>query len=241
MTPHLDATSTPSVIDAPLLADIQEYLRRRRLRLDIDPRLHAAWDQFFPRYNAMIRRRVHHYHLESHAAEDVCQEIHLRVCARLEQFHADHTPGYALWTWLSLQILAQVSALSRRRARFHPLDLDAAVRAGQEPADASADPVRLAERGWDQEMVQAVLAQLRARVSAQNYRLLTQRWHEERSVAEVAAQAQLSPEVVSDRLCRLLRKLHALVVAYLGEPVQRHKTWPGPAGARRPAALAKVG
>ena len=63
-----------------------------------------------------------------------------------------------------------------------------------------------------------MLADLAKTVSPLNHRLLTLRWLEERSLAEVAILLNISEKQVTYRQQRMFRKLRAALAVYRGEP-----------------------
>ena len=92
-----------------------------------------------------------------------------------------------------------------------------------EPSSRDADPAAQVDRAWEQELLQTVLADVRATLSEENARLLEPRLQEGREVAEVAALLGLTSEQVWSRQHWLLQKPRARMQVYTGEQLGKQE------------------
>ena len=198
-----------------LVTQAKEYLRQRLEKLAPDAVLTQAWDDFYQTYTAVLRRMAAEFQLDAQESEDLVQEAWARVIVHLQEFEW-HEHGAGLRGWLYTMIRNQALNLIRQKVR-RPLKLTNGMEV-REIADPAPGPAEQWDACWDRELLHQVLADLATKVSPLNHRLLTLRWLEERSLAEVAILLNISEKQVTYRQQRLFRKLRAALAVYRGLP-----------------------
>jgi RNA polymerase sigma factor (sigma-70 family) len=200
-----------------VINNVQDYLRGQLEHLAPDSLLLTAWEQFYPFYNAVIRNRVRQRNLSADDENTVVQEVWCNVTTCLPEFQSRNAQS-GLRAWLYQLVKTKtVDVLRDRSSVAQPLE--SAFRQGEEPASMDSNPGNLFEHQLDREMVHDVLEQLRAEVSQENFRLITLRWFEERSVAEVAEILGLTPHEVECRQTRMFAKLRSFIAVYTGDGI----------------------
>ena len=199
-----------------LLGQTQEYLRCAVERLAPDSLLSEAWDEFYRIYNVLLRRFAVSRGLRGSDIDDCLQEVWLEVARSLSEFQRPlDRPG--LRAWLYTLVRSKANGLFRRSARRREQTLEEAQAAGSEPQGASSDPATLLQEQWERTLLETVCEDVREELSDDNARLLQMRLVEQRDVADVAAELQLSPEQVWYRQYRLVKKLKARMAMITGE------------------------
>jgi len=201
-----------------LLGQTQEYLRCAFQRLAPDSLLAAAWDEFYRVYNGILRRFAISRGLRGSDVDDCLQEVWIEVSRSLSEFQRPiDRPG--LRAWLYTVVRSKANSLFRRSARRREQTLEEAQAAGAEPQSPTADPATLLQEQWERTLLETVREDVRGELSENNARLLQMRLVEQRDVADVAAELQLSPEQVWYRQYRLVKKLKARMAMITGEPL----------------------
>ncbi len=198
-----------------LVKKVKEFLKQRLQRLAPDAVLTHAWDTFYGTYTNILRRMAAEFHLGAGESEDLTQEVWAQVIVHLSEFDWQGQ-GSGLRGWMYTLIRNKALNLIRQKVR-HPVRLTGGMER-HEAADRAAGPAQEWEARWDRELMHVLLADLKAKVSPVNHRLLILRWIEGLPLAEVARTLNLSEKQVTYRQQRLFRKLRARVALYRGEP-----------------------
>jgi RNA polymerase sigma-70 factor, ECF subfamily len=187
-----------------------------RLMLEVRDGSAAAFEQLVERYQARLVRVLEHLAGNRHQAEDLAQEVFLRV------YRARHTyePGAKFATWL-FTIANNVAANALRdRSRRHEVCLAASpggstgVRRLDRLAAAASGlmPERQLAKAEMREMVRLALESLSER---QRLAVLLNKF-EAMSYAEIAATMQLTPQAIKSLLSRARENLRAVLEPYFG-------------------------
>ena len=195
--------------DVLLIERVQEYLRCRSLRLAPDAVLGAAWEQFYGLCHEWIRRFVISLRVRLDEVEECVQDVWLALMERLKAWRYDPARG-RFRTWLYRIVVHKTTDSLRRRRRHIAQPLSVTDRHGAAIPSPISDPLSDCECRSDRETVHAVLVLLREQVSPLSYRIFHLRRVEERSVADVAALADLTPEQVRARQCRVEQRFRGL-------------------------------
>ncbi len=172
-----------------------------------------AWDSFYELYDELIRRFVIAQGIPRCDVDDCVQEVWREVAVRLGAFNRPiDRPG--LRAWLYALVRSKATNVFRKKARHSAESLDDRISAGHEPDDSQADPAAVYERRWERVMLDRIVDQVREDLSPTNCRILQLRLIERRSVEEVAAELNVSPEVIHARQHRILKKLKSNVASY---------------------------
>lgn len=152
---------------------------------------HSAYSGRLLRYAATVTRG------DFTLAEEAVQIALVRIAKKVRSFPSDD----AFWAWLATIARSCIIDCARRHSR-HATLVD---RLRQEPAvDSSPDEV---ERAFA-EQLQSALATL----DAADRELLTSKYHDGASMAELATRAGCTPKAMESRLARLRQTVRDLVL-----------------------------
>jgi len=186
-----------------------------RLMLQVRDGDAAAFDELMRRYQGRLITVLEHLVGQRGEAEDLAQEVFLRVY----RARAKYVPGAKFATWL-FTIANNVAANARRgRSRRPEVHVKASESGpfGTEGLGAIAlaasglMPTRQLDKAELQGMVQNALQRLNER---QRMAVLLNKF-EEMSYAEIGETMQLSPQAVKSLLCRARAELREALQPYL--------------------------
>jgi RNA polymerase sigma-70 factor (ECF subfamily) len=154
-------------------------------RLRQDPTDQAAWDVFVERYGRHIYRWCRQWKLQDADAEDVTQNILLKLAQKMRAFAYDPSRRFRGWLKTVAHHAWRDFEDSRRQAPFvggddHVADLLQTV-------EARADLIRKLQEAFDHELLEAAKARVRLRVAPHTWEAFRRVALEGRPVAEVAA------------------------------------------------------
>lgn len=206
----------PRQTNLELLGRTQQYLRTVLQEQVPDTLLTEAWDEFYRVYSELIRRFVISHGIRGMDVDDCVQEVWGAVATKLTEFERpEDRPG--LRAWLYAVVRSKATDLIRRSMRRQAVALEAVQEKGGEPVSEEMDPAEIAYQRWEAAMVNTALAELKQRISEENYRILHLRMIEGQSEAEVAEAMGLTVEQVRYRKHRAQKKLGAILAVYTGE------------------------
>ncbi len=165
----------------------------------------AAWDEFFKACDPYVHRLAYQRRDGLIDPQDRVQDIWRAIIAHLVKFDPWRGPILSWLTTVARHTLVDQDRCSRR---FHKLE------AGLKDEALIPDPgsERSVEARQARERVAGALVKLRARVSETNYRIVLERWYEDRPFSEIAAALGLSAKQVRDRHQRTIAKLRILLL-----------------------------
>ncbi|OWK43177.1 RNA polymerase sigma factor [Fimbriiglobus ruber] len=127
-----------------------------------------AWGEFLRRYGPQVLGWCRHFRLQDADAEDVAQDVLLRVSKQMKSFRYD--PGRSFRGWLkTVTRAAWADWLEARRRGFVGGSGDTAARAALESVAARDDLVSRLEAEFDRELLDTATAQVRDRVEPQTW------------------------------------------------------------------------
>lgn len=180
-------------------ASLLERLRRV-------PADQAAWAEFVDRYGPRVYGWCRHWRLQEADAQDVTQDVLVRLAAKMRAFAYDPSRSFRAW----LKTLAR-----------HALSdfCDARGRAGATGGSAAADQLQTVEARedlfrrlddeFDREVLEEAVARVRGRVTPKTWRVFELTAREGRSGAEAAGELGMTVAAVfvaRGRVQRLLRE-----------------------------------
>jgi RNA polymerase sigma factor (sigma-70 family) len=162
-------------------------------RLRHDPLNDAAWDEFVEQYGRHIYRWCRQWRLQDADAEDVAQEILLKLARKLRDFAYDPTSSFRGW----LKTIAHHAwrdfvdgqRLARRVRDEHVWELLSS-------AEAREDLIQKLEEAFDHELLEAAKAQVRLRVAPHTWEAFRLVAIEGIPVPEVAAKVDMQVAMV---------------------------------------------
>ena len=162
-------------------------------------------EQAFRDFHAAYAGRLFRYavtvtHGESALAEEAVQHALVRIASKVRAFPEEE----AFWAWLARVVHSCVIDCARRHSRYAAL----LHRLRSEPAP-DPSPADF-ERAFSSQL-QAALTELEPTERA----LLTAKYEEGRSTADLAADAGCTPKAMESRLARLRQHVRELVLTHL--------------------------
>ena len=161
-------------------------------RLRAAPADQTAWAAFVDRYGRKIYGWCRHWGLQEADAQDVTQDVLVRLAEKMRGFAYDPARSFRAW----LKTLARHALSDFRDARGR-------VAAGGSQAvellhavEARDDFVRRLEDEFDQEVYEEALARVQGRVTPKTWRAFELTAREGRSGAEVAAELGMNVAAV---------------------------------------------
>ena len=159
-----------------------------------DPSDQASWDEFVERYGRHIYRWCRQWKLQDADAEDVTQNILVKLTQKLRAFAYDPSRSFRGWlktvahhTWRDFED-------SRRRAQ--PTATESQVQELILTLEAREDLAQKLDEGFDLELLEAAKVRVRLRVAPHTWEAFRLTALEGLPVAEVAARVHLQVAMV---------------------------------------------
>jgi RNA polymerase sigma factor (sigma-70 family) len=127
-----------------------------------------AWDEFFGRYWPMIHALARYHGCSEHTAEEVVQDVVLKVFENRDVFRYDPQRG-RFRDWLATVIRNQVTERRRRPSERIRAQGDVSSDAPPEPPGIEAEPDRQWEAIFEQSLLAAMLDVVRRQVKPETY------------------------------------------------------------------------
>ena len=163
-------------------------------QLRLDPSDQAAWDVFVERYGRHIYRWCRQWKLQDADAEDVTQDILVKLIQKLRAFRYDPSRSFRGW----LKTVTHHAWRDFADSRLHA-QRAAGTTQGQElmlTLEAREDLARKLEEAFDLELLEAAKVRVRLRVAPHTWEAFRLMALEGLPVAEVAARVQLQVAMV---------------------------------------------
>jgi RNA polymerase sigma-70 factor (ECF subfamily) len=177
------------MVDAPLPTTRLTLLARLRQ----DPTDQAAWEAFVERYGRHIYRWCRQWKLQNADAEDVTQEILVKLARKLRDF--DYDPSRSFRGWLkTVAHHAWRDFVDSRRGRAG--EGHGRVRELMETLEASEGLVQALEQAFDRELLEAAKLRVRLRVAPHTWEAFRLVALEELPATEVATTVQMQVAMV---------------------------------------------
>ncbi len=210
-----------SVFVAVSESSAQSYSQRDpdvRLMLDVRDDNAAAFEELVRRYQNRLVNVLGHLMGDTDIAEDLAQEVFLRVYRARKRY----VPGSKFSTWLFT--IANNVASNARRSKSRRREVQVAASAGTESTGVmSIDQMALAASGQmpsrqldKAEMRDVVRQSLQVLNDRQRMALLLNKF-EEMSYADIAEAMEMTPQAVKSLLSRARVQLRDVLEPYLGE------------------------
>lgn len=162
-----------------------------------------------------LRRFATALHVPPDLIDDLVQAVWADVMTRLTELHRTRNdPDF--WTWLFVVIRNKVIDAARREHR-HPTRSFHTGESEQRPATAESGPVGRLDTKEDEDTIHVAMAELKKEVSAINFRIMTLFFYGDMKIAEIAKAIDLTPNKVSQRKKRMLKRLRVLIEARRGK------------------------
>jgi len=162
-------------------------------RLRHVPPNHAAWDEFVEHYGRHIFRWCRRWELQDADAEDVVQEILLKLARKLTDFAYDPSGNFRGWLKRVAHHTWKDFLDGRRRARTVA---DDHICARLEAVQAREDLIQRLDEAFDYELFEAAKVRVRLRVAPRTWEAFRLIAFECIPVAEVAARVRMQVAMV---------------------------------------------
>jgi RNA polymerase sigma factor (sigma-70 family) len=162
-------------------------------RLRNDPSNQAAWDEFVEHYGRHIYRWCRHWGLQDADAEDVAQEILLKLASKFRDFTYDPKGSFRGWLKTLAHHAWRDFVDGRRGARAVA---DDHIWQLLQSAEAREDLIQKLADAFDYELLEAAKVQVQLRVAPHTWEAFRLVAIECRPVAEVAANVGMQVAMV---------------------------------------------
>jgi RNA polymerase sigma-70 factor (ECF subfamily) len=162
-------------------------------RLRNDPSNEAAWDEFVEHYGRHIYRWCRQWGLQDADAEDVAQEILLKLARKLRDFAYDPKSSFRGWLKTVAHHAWRDFVDGRRGARA---TADDHVWELLQSVEAREDLIQKLEQAFDYELLETAKVQVRLRVAPHTWEAFRLVAIEGRPAAEVAASVNMQVAMV---------------------------------------------
>ncbi|HZZ26744.1 MAG TPA: sigma-70 family RNA polymerase sigma factor [Pirellulales bacterium] len=162
-------------------------------RLRHDPSNKDAWEDFVEQYGRHVFRWCRQWGLQDADAEDVTQEILLKLARKLRDF--DYNPNSSFRGWLKTVAHHAWRDFADNRRVVRPMG-DEQMWKLLKSVEAREDLVRKLEEAFDFELLEAAKVQVRLRVAPHTWEAFRLVAIEGLPVAEVAAKVHLQVAMV---------------------------------------------
>jgi RNA polymerase sigma-70 factor (ECF subfamily) len=179
------------------------------LRLRHGPQDQAAWREFVSRYGPLIYSWCRHWQVQQADAEDVAQEVLLKLAVQLRTFTYD--PSRRFRGFLRTIAHHAWSDLIKGWRRAGPASGDSAVAAVLDSVPARDDLAGRLEGAFDQELLDLACASVRQRVEAHTWEAFRLTALEGYSGAEAAARLGLAVGTVFKAKSKVQKMLRETV------------------------------
>jgi RNA polymerase sigma factor (sigma-70 family) len=175
-------------------------------RLRQAPADQAAWAEFVDRYGPKVYAWCRHWRLQEADAQDVTQDVLVRLAAKMRGF--DYDPSRSFRAWLKTLTRHALSDFCDARGRAGAVGGSSVV-VLIHSAEAREDLVRQLDEEFDRELLEEAVARVRVRVTPRTWRVFELTAREGRSGAEAAAELGMTVAAVfvaRGRVQRLLQE-----------------------------------
>jgi RNA polymerase sigma factor (sigma-70 family) len=162
-------------------------------RLRHDPSNKAAWDEFIEHYGHHIYRWCRQWRLQDADAEDVTQEILLKLARKLRDFDYDPKSSFRGWLKTVSHHAWRDFVDGQRRARTIA---DERVWELLQSVEAREDLIHKLEEAFDYELLEAAKVQVRLRVAPRTWEAFRLVAIDGLQAAEVAAKVHMQVAMV---------------------------------------------
>jgi RNA polymerase sigma-70 factor (ECF subfamily) len=164
-------------------------------RLRQDPSDHAGWDAFVDRYGPHIYRWCRQWNLQDADAEDVTQNILVKLCQTLRAFTYDPALSFRGWLKTVAHHAWRDFEDNRRRVPAGAGD-DGGAQDRMLTLQAREDLVQKLEKAFDLELLELAKERVRQRVAPHTWEAFSLMALEGVPVAEVAVRVQMQVAMV---------------------------------------------
>lgn len=175
-------------------------------RLRHDPSNDAAWDEFVEQYGRHIYRWCRQWTLQDADAEDVAQEILLKLARKLRDFTYNPSSSFRGWLKTVAHHAWRDFVDGQRLAR--PI-ADERIRGLLESVEAREDLIGKLEEAFDHELLEVAKVQVRLRVAPHTWEAFRLVAIEGLPVAEVAGKVHMQVAMVYVAKSKVQRMLKA--------------------------------
>jgi len=159
-----------------------------------DPSGQAGWDEFVERYGRHIYRWCRRWKLQDADAEDVTQDILVKLTRKLRAF--DYDPSRSFRAWLKTVVHHAWRDFEDGRRHPRPAGDDSQVRELMLTMEARDDLAQRLEEAFDLELLEAAKVRVRLRVAPHTWEAFRLIALEGLPAPEVAARVRLQVAMV---------------------------------------------
>ena len=158
------------------------------IRIQEDPADQRAWDEFVQRYRPMIHAWCLRSGAQPSDADDIAQEVLIKLLAAIKKFQYDPTRSFRSW----LKTVTQHAWSDLARSRRHTTDkAGGLIEALADSHDALADLEKQLEDAFDRELLELAMRRVEKRVKPITWQAFRLTAIENRPGADAAKELQM--------------------------------------------------
>jgi RNA polymerase sigma-70 factor (ECF subfamily) len=188
------------------------------MRVQQNPADLQAWDEFVRRYQPMIRDWCLRWGSQPNDADDIAQEVLLKLLAAMKTFRYDPCRSFRAWLKTITQNAWNDLVVSHRREATEDPDRFQAIVDSVDSRHALNDLRSRMEDAFDREVLELAMRRVERRVKPANWQAFRLTAIEERPGAEAASELGLSVARVFIAKHRVQKMLEEEVRILRGEP-----------------------
>ncbi|MEQ9411419.1 MAG: sigma-70 family RNA polymerase sigma factor [Fuerstiella sp.] len=192
-----------------LIRSVQHYLAARVNQCEPTFEETACWEEFFIRFDPVVRQVVRKSGLPRGELEDAVQAAWLEIIRALPRLQWRRaSERQSLYGWIQVVIRRRMGKFRRQSERTNR---EVQSRVYPDQTALHTEPLDHLCRHEEQESVRDLLLQLQKRVSPKSYQIVCMRWLDGASMDVIAEQTNLTPEQVRVRHHRAKHQLVELI------------------------------
>jgi RNA polymerase sigma-70 factor (ECF subfamily) len=172
-----------------------------------------AWDEFFQRYWPMIYAYARRRGCSEHTAEEIVQEVMLKVFSKRDLFQYDPSRG-RFRDWLGTVVRHQVAEYFRRPAQRIRPSAPSGNGHADEPSSPTPTPEQVWESAFENSLLLALLDAVRGETNPRDFVAFELSWLQGMKAADVAKVTGLTRNMVYKAQRKILKRLRQLVGRY---------------------------
>jgi RNA polymerase sigma factor (sigma-70 family) len=186
-----DARWSSTMLDQELVALVQSFLAKRSS--SATPTKCLAWEEFFFRYDPIIRSAVRKIHTPQYVIDDISQDVWILLILKLPRWEYDPVKG-AIGTWVTRTSRSVATKHARRRARSPLVPLNAVH--AKKLVDPEPGPDIDVERMQEHELFGSLALEFAAQMHERDGRIVVMYWVRALALADIASELTMSEDAV---------------------------------------------
>ena len=190
------------MFDHELVALVQSFLAKRSASATAEECL--AWEEFFVRYDPIIRAGVRRIHTPLYVIDDETQDVWVLLIRKLPRWGYDPILG-EIGAWVAKIARRLAAKHARRHARPHAAPLTATD--ADMLVDSEPGPDIVVERMQEHDLFGALVLEFAAHLHERDGRIVVMHWVRAWALSDIASELNMSEDAVWGAIRRARPKL----------------------------------